>query len=421
MSPSMRIVISLIGGLAIGAGLAASGVEAAGLVAGAEVVGTLWLNALRMTIIPLVFALLVCGVVAAASAASAGGVAGRSIVLFVVLLAIGAGVGVGLSTALLEFWPIPVAAAEALRTSAVGLGGGIPAPPEGSAFWRNIIPTNPVKAAADGGILALVVFALFFGFALTRLAPDRQAPLVAVFRSLADTMLVIVGWVLWAAPLGVFALAMVVGARTGMTAAGALAHYLASMSAIAISAGLLAYPLALLAGRTRFSSFARAAAPAQAVAASTQSSLASLPAMLKSAEQLAIPTAVSGVTLPLAVTLFRITNPLVNVSVAIYVAAIYGVELGAAALAAGALVAFASNFSAVGVSSQVNFFTTLVPIFLVMGVPIELLALLIAVETIPDVFRTVSNVTMDLAVTLMVARRRATDERTGPAEASVIA
>ena len=394
----------MVGGLALGAGLAASGANLPAFVAAAEIVGGLWLDALRMTIIPLVFALLVSGVVTAASAAAAGGVAGRSIGLFVALLLVAAGTGVVLSYGALALWPVPPEAAEALRTSASGLRSIIPTPPEGSAFWQNIIPRNPVKAAADGGILALVVFALFIGFALTKLDFEHRAPLVTLFRSLADAMLVIVGWVLLVAPLGVFALAIVVGARTGVTAAGALIHYLVTISAIALSAGLLAYPLAIIAGRVRPLDFARALAPAQAVAASTQSSVASLPAMVTSAERLNLPTAVCGVTLPLAVTLFRITNPWVNVSIAIYVASIYDMDVGPGVLVAGALVAFASNFSAVGVPSQINFFTTVTPILLVMGVPIELLALLIAVETIPDIFRTVSNVTMDVAVTTIVAR-----------------
>lgn len=405
ISPAVRTLAALAAGLAVGAALAAAQAPLTDeTVAVARVVGGLWLDALRMTIIPLVFALLVNGIVAAASAASAGRVAGRSMGLFAILLVAASGLGVALGAALLWIWPIPPEAAAALRSSATGLGGAIPTAPEGSAFWQNIIPKNPIKAAAEGAILPLVIFALAFGFALTRIEGERRAGLAAMFSTLAETMLVIVGWVLWLAPLGVFALALVVSANTGLSAAAALAHYVVFISLVGLGAGLLGYPLAAIGGRIPLLRFLRAAGPAQAVAASTQSSLASLPAMLVSARRLELPDAVSGVTLPMAVSLFRITNPMMNIAIAVYAAGIYGIELGPTQIIAGMVMATAGNFSAVGVSSQVNFFTTVAPVLLAMGIPIELLALLIAVETIPDIFRTTSNVTMDLAVTTVVAR-----------------
>jgi Na+/H+-dicarboxylate symporter len=407
MTPALRILIGLAAGLAVGAALAATEASATPqAIAVAGFVGGLWLDALRMTVVPLVFALLVSGISAAANAAAAGGIAARSLGLFILLLCAGAAFSAIMMPVLLALFPISPDAAGALRAGAAASTTAIPPPPPLSEWLHGIIPVNAIAAASTGAMLPVVVFALFFGFAATRVSSDQRERVVEFFRALAAIMLVIVRWVLWIAPLGVFGLALAMGAQTGLTAVGALGHYIALISAMCILTGLIAYLLAALLGRIPLGRFARAAIPAQSVAASTQSSLASLPAMVSSAEtQLALPPTVAGVTLPLAVSLYRATSPVANFAVAIYVASVYGVTLGPASLLAGAAVAVAANFAAVGISSQVSFFVTISPICLAMGVPVELLAVLIAVETIPDIFRTTANVTMDLAVTTVVARQ----------------
>jgi Na+/H+-dicarboxylate symporter len=270
---------------------------------------------------------------------------------------------------------------------------------------RSIIPTNPIAAATGDSILPLVVFSTIFAFALGRIAAEGRERIVAFFRSVAETMIVIVNWVLWLGPIGVFALAYVVGARAGGSALGALLHYIAIVSSVGLVILVLAYPVAMIGGRVGLGRFARAVAPAQAVAFSTQSSLATLPQMLRSAERLGVPVAASGVTLPLAVALFRATGPGMNMAVALYIAHWFGMELSPAQIAMGVVVAAITTFSAISLPGQVSFVLNIAPIALAMGVPIEPLALLIAVETIPDLFRTVGNVTMDVAVTTAVSHR----------------
>jgi Na+/H+-dicarboxylate symporter len=112
-----------------------------------------------------------------------------------------------------------------------------------------------------------------------------------------------------------------------------------------------------------------------------------------------VPPAASNLVLPLAVSLFRITSPAANLAVAIYLARLNGIELSIATLGAGVLVAAIVSLASVGLPSQVSFFSVVAPVCLVLGAPIELLGLLLAVESIPDIFRTVGNVTADVAVT----------------------
>ncbi|MBA3526828.1 MAG: cation:dicarboxylase symporter family transporter [Sphingomonas sp.] len=170
------------------------------------------------------------------------------------------------------------------------------------------------------------------------------------------------------------------------------------------------YPLAVLAGRVKPTAFARAAPPAQAVAASTQSSLASLPPMLAGAEKLAVAPAVSSVVLPLAVALFRIAAPASIVIVTLAMARMNGIEVGPATLAVVALLATVNTLVIVGLPNQVTFFAADAPPAIAAGVPIELLPLLLAVDTIPGIFYTVSNVTADLALTSVVGRDSARHE-----------
>jgi Na+/H+-dicarboxylate symporter len=353
--------------------------------------------------------LLITGIAASAEAARANRLAGRAVALFLLLLWISAGLAALITPFLLQLWPMPAASADALR-NALSTSQPVGEVPGFGAFLRSIVPTNPVAAAANDQILPLILFTAVFAFAVTRLPQEPRERLVGFFRAISDAMLIIIGWILRLAPIGVLALAYVVGARAGTAAFGALLHYVIIVSAVGIVIWLLAYPLGVFGGRVGIARFARSVAPSQAVAISTQSSLASLPAMLRSAEKLGIPVAASGVVLPLAVAIFRATGPAMNLAVALYIAHWFGMELSTGAILAGVAAAATTTLGAVSLPGQVSFITSIAPICLAMGVPIEPLALLIAVETIPDIFRTVGNVTMDVAATGTVTRMSGFDE-----------
>jgi proton glutamate symport protein len=405
MSQAARILTGLVAGLALGVLLAAQAPDmAVAGIAWAEPIGTAWLNALRMTIVPLVVALLVTGVAQTAEAARAGRIATRSILLFVVILWMSSALGTGVTLALLDWFPLPDTAAAALRATFGQAGPSAEVPPF-TQFLVAIVPTNPVAAAANDQFLPLILFTLVFAFALTRLSGDPRQLLVRLFQGLADTMLIVIRWVLWLGPLGVFALGYVVGARAGTAAFGALVHYVLIVMAVGMVVWVLAYPLAMLGGRVPLGRFLRATAPAQAVAISTQSSLASLPAMLRGSEEAGVPVATSGVVLPMAVALFRATGPAMNVAVAVYVAHVFGVHLGAGQIAAGIAAGAITTMGAASLPGQISFVSSIAPIGIAMGVPVEPLALLVAVETFPDLVRTLGNVTMNLAVTSVISER----------------
>jgi Na+/H+-dicarboxylate symporter len=416
-SRSVLVLTCLAAGLVAGAWLQGGGGgslrEAAPVV---ESVGSLWLNALRMTVAPLVFALLVSGIASVADAVATGRLATRAVLLFAALLLLAGVLAVLASMGLLALWPLDRAAADAFVAGATR-GDAQPVAVGSVAQWlQSLVPSNVVEAAANDAILPLVLFAVLFGFAATRLPQAQRTALTTFFTAMAEAMIVVVHWVLLAAPLGVFALALGVGLHAGFGAAGVLVHYVAFVSLAIIVATLLVYPVVAIWGRLPLRRFVAEIAPVQVVAASTQSSLATLPAMIECArDSLGIAPRVAHLVLPLAVAVFRYTSPVGNLAVCFFIAALYGFEPGAAQIVGAVLVAFAVSVAAVGLPGQVSFITSVAPICLALGLPVELLGILIAVEIVPDIFRTVGNVTADLAVTTLV---RVDEDAAGGAQAA---
>ena len=363
-------------------------------------VGTLWLRALQMTIIPLVAALLVLGIVQLASAAKASAAARRMLLLVFGVLVAGGVITAALLPWLLTMVPVPESASAFLAETPQEAQQV----PELSDFLASLVAPNIVAAAAETAMLPLTIFFALFAVAITQLPEKQSGTLLNFFHALANAMLQIIGWVLWLAPIGVFALALGVAARAGGGAFAALGHYILIVSAMGGFVLIGAYILACVLGGVSPWRFAKAVLPAQAVAVSTQSSLASLPAMLDSSGRLGLRQSTSEFVLPLAVAIFRATSPAMNLAVAIYVAHLSGVEISPTLLAAGIGVAIIISIGSVSLPGSISFVVSIGPIAIAMGVPVEPLALLVAVEMLPDIMRTLGNVTMNVAVTSAVDR-----------------
>ncbi len=373
-----------------------------GMLALAEPVGTLWLKALQMTILPLVSALIFTGIVRTVAAASAGAMAKRTLGWFAVVLVAGAAVSALLTPLLLRMFPIPAEAVAALSQANADAAGKVPGL---GAFIASLVPANVVEAAAGGAILPVILFMTMFALATAKLPASQRAILTRFFEAIAAAMMVVIGWVLRLAPIGVFSLALGVAAKSGAAMAATLGHYIAVVVTIGAVVTLGGYLIALLAARQSPLAFARAMLPVQAVAISTQSSLASLPAMLAACRKLGVSETSADFVLPLAVALFRATSPAMNMAVVIYVAKLTGVELTPAAMVAGIAVSMLAMLGSPSLPGTISFVLATGPIALAMGVPIGPLALLVAVEMLPDIMRTLGNVTQDVAVTTVVDRK----------------
>ena len=407
-SRAYHIFAALIGGIILGAlstGLPGTVQGAALQVTNAA--GGMWLNALQMTVIPLIVVLMVTTVAKGADAAKTGRIAAKSLVWFAVLYVMSAVLGAVFTPLILRLLPLPPATAEALRAGIAALDprqttGPIPGI---SDFFQSLISPNIFASAAADQVLQLVVFALLFALAVARLPQVHREPIVAFFQSIAQALLILIGWILWIAPLGIFALSFGVGSGAGTAALSGVVHYIVVLSLVSVVVLGAAYVFAAVVGRLSPAAFAKAMLGPQTVAMTTQSSLVSLPAMIGACRLLGIREQAADVTLPLAVSLFRGTGPATNLAVVIYIAHAFGVEISFGQLIAAIAVASVMSYSSVSLPGQIGFFSAIAPIAVAAGVPVAPLALFVALETIPDIFRTVGNVTLDVAVTSAVSRR----------------
>ena len=405
MSLTARMLIALVAGLVAGI-LATTWRDAGGgaLLALAEPVGSVWVNALRMTLIPLVVSLLISVIASVPDARSTGRLGLRAFLIFVAFLCVAGLVSVLVAPPLLAMLPITEATTAALQTGDVAAAAANASKmPTLAQTLIDIVPSNPIAAAANGAMLPLVVFAVLLGAAATRVPMPLRASLVDVFRALADAMLVLVGWVIAIAPIGVFALAVGFASKIGLAAVGVIASYIVILSAVIIFVTLLLYVAAVVFGRVPLARFARATAPAQAVAFSARSSMAALPAMVEGARTvLGLPAVVTSFVLPLAVSTFRLSSPIMWAITLPFLSRLYGIELGYPQLIALIAAGIVLSFSIPGLPSASLF--VMAPFLSGLGIPIEGLGIVIVADTIPDLFKGVLNVTGHMAASTIVAR-----------------
>jgi Na+/H+-dicarboxylate symporter len=410
MSLTTRVLVALVAGLALGILASVTGNTTLTTIAGwIEPVGTLFINGIRMTVIPLVVGILIAGIASAPNPAALGRLGGRAFVLFLVTLLAGGIFAALVAPPVLALLPVDPAASAALQASAASVAGTTQQSVEqipGFAQWLvSLVPANPLRAAADGAMLPLIVFTLAFGLAVAQLKGEPRHAVTRMFEAIRDASLVLVQWVLWTAPIGVFALAMPLAARLGVSAAGALAGYIALVAVMTVVFGaVVLYPMASIMGRIPMRTFARAILPAQAVAFSSRSSLASLPAGIEAArERLGLPEEATSFLLPLAASVYRVGAAVGQTVGVLFVARLYGVELGPAALATVVLTVVATSFSVPGIPG--GSIVIMAPVLQSAGVPIEGIGILLGVDTIPDMFRTTVNVTGHLAAATALSGR----------------
>jgi proton glutamate symport protein len=427
MSLTTRVLIALAAG--VGVGLALSEINPAlslNAAAFVEPVGTVFVNAIRMTVIPLVVSTLIAGIATVGSGSAVARIGGRGIAVFVVLLLLSGVVGALVAPPVLSTIKVDPTAVAALRASAGDVRPGAATLQTPAQWLVSLVPANAFRAAADGAMLPLIVFALVFGLAVAASpAPSRDRILV-IFRAVSESMLVVVRWLLVVAPIGVFALALPLVARLGLSAVGALATYVVLVSvAAAVFSLVVLYPAAALVGGVSLRDFAQAAAPAQAVAISSRSSLAALPAMMDAARsRLHLPEEICGFFLPFASAMFRVGATLGLTTGAVFLGRLYGVPMGGSQLVTLVLVATVTSFSIPGIPG--GSILVMVPVLMAARLPVEGIGILLGVDTIPDMFRTAANVTGQMTAATIVARgmrrdERRDEQRRGPEDVPAIA
>lgn len=373
-------------------------------------IGNLWVSALQLTVLPLVITHLlaaICG----AGVKSVGKLGVRVFILFIGMLIASGLFAVLLTPLFLARLPVDPNITSTLSAVAVSSKASesnaeqTRTPPVSLAEWAGrLLPTNLLEAGTRGDILPLLLFTGLFAVAVTRLPPERYLLLTNVFQALAEAMMQLVRWVLIATPIGVFALTYVLALKTGASTGGILGAYVVIVSLIMVLFTILLYPVTVFGGRTTFREFARGVGPAQLVAISTRSSIASLPALIEGGrDRLRLPSAATSFLLPLSVSVFKVNRPISAVVKLMLVAHLYGVHLAPTTLVMFVATVILLSFTAPGIPQSGPGFKTL-PAYLAAGVPIEGILVLEAIESIPDIFKTLLNVTGDMSVATLLTR-----------------
>jgi Na+/H+-dicarboxylate symporter len=403
MSLGTKALIGLAAGLAAGAGIAAAarpGLAAAG--SGVEVVGTLWINAILMTILPLVVSKLVVSLAGRDDGRTLGRAGRRAAVGCLALLAGGAAISAAVMPAVFARLPIDQAASASLRASVPPAGSAAAVP---AAQWViALVPSNAVRAAADNAIVPVLVFSIAFALGASRIPRPLRDPLVQLFRAVDAAISVLLHWIVALSPYGVFALGLGLAMRVGTAIVAALAYYIVVSSAAMVLLTAALYLVVYAVTGVSPVRFAKAAAPAQVVAFGTHSSMASLPAMLEGAEHLALSQTATGFVLPLSLAVFKYSGPVWFVIVTFFVGRLYDVAIDPSRMIAVVVASIVTSFAIGGVPSGAA--VVVAPVLTAAGLPVEAMGVLLAVDPIPNALRTVANVTGMLAVSVLADGRK---------------
>lgn len=395
MSLTNRVLIALTAGLSLGILLVLAAPQAwrdaAMLI---EPVGTIWTRALQMTVLPLVVSLLFTAVIGGGSGIGTLGV--RGIVVFAVLLLLVAAMTVSVAPALFDRFTIDPGSATMLAGPAPATARDLPGPRD---WLISLVPSNILAAGAGGAMLPVIVATLLFGAAAARVPGEYREQLLAAANAVCAMTLVLVRWILSLAPIGVFALALPLAIRLGVTALGAVLAYVVVTALLTLGVIAVLYPLVLLRGAS-VRAFARAVAPAQGIAISARSSLAALPALIEGAAAMGLSPRIAAFFMPFSTSLFRLGAAVALPVGVLFVARLYGVALSTGDLATIAVTSAMLSFSAPSIPG--GSILIMAPVLLSVGVPVEGLGILLGVDTIPDMFRTTTNVTATMAAAVLV-------------------
>ncbi|NQX90229.1 MAG: dicarboxylate/amino acid:cation symporter [Halioglobus sp.] len=358
-----------------------------------DVIGRIFVASLKLLVVPLVFVSLICGASSLGGTSRMGPIAGKTLFLYL------------LTTALAVSAALTIAVVVSPGSDVV-LGGEanfqpVESPPLQDVLV-NIFPSNPVQAMAEGKMLQIIVFALLFGFAISRAGGPGER-LASFFRDMDAVVMKMVEILMHLAPYGVFALLAKLFATLGFTAILDLATYFFTVLTVLLFHALVVYSLLLkgmtgLAPRILLSKMR----PVWAFAFSTASSGATLPVTLRTVERrLGVHNSVAGFTVPLGATINMDGTAIMQGVATVFIAEVYGVDLS---MTAYLMVVMTATLASIGTAAVPGVgLITLAMVLTQVGLPVEGIALIIGVDRLLDMVRTAVNVTGDSVVSLVVA------------------
>ncbi len=356
--------------------------------------GDVFIRLIRMIVVPLVFASLVTGAASMGDLSKLGRVSVKTIIYYLATTAVA--VFFGLMVANI-FQP-----GVGLNLAMEGLKAKEVSPPGAVQTLLNIIPLNPAQAMAEGNLLQIIFFAIFFGFALSALG-EKGKPLLKIFEVTNDVMIKITNAVMVYAPYGVCALIAFTVGKSGLQVLLPLAKLIVLMYvAAALHVCVVYLPLIKGVAKVSLKDFFRIMSAPLLVAFSTCSSAAALPANLDATEKIGVPRDISSFTIPLGTTINMDGAAIYLGLAAVFIAQIYGIELALSTQLTILLMAILASIGSVGVPSAALVVMTMV--FTQVHLPLEGIALVAGVDRILDMARTTLNVMGDATGAIVVSK-----------------
>ncbi len=374
-------------------------------------IGTGWIRLITMIVVPLVVASLLVGTVSLGDLRKLGRIGSKTIVYYMCTTAIAVVLGLLISNVLKPGSGVDQATRDSLAADFAGQAEAsmtmAAEKPSTVEILLNMIPTNPVQAAAEMDLLALIVFTIIFGAALTLIETPKKEAVVAFFDGVNQTCMVMIDWIMKLAPYAVFALIAAIVAEFGFELLQSLLMY-----SLVVVLGLLLHAtltygtiLRVLAGLNPITFFKRIRNP-QLIAFSTSSSNATLPITMETAEEeVGVSNEVASFVLPLGATINMDGTALYQAVAVMFIAQIYGIDLTIADQLVVVLTATLASVGAAGVPSAGIITLIIVLNSIGLGEFVQGgIALILGVDRILDMIRTSVNVTGDLTASAVIAR-----------------
>lgn len=423
-----KIFLGLILGAVVGALVNLTGLAGAPLWVDVirpplDFIGSAFIRAITMIVIPLVVASLMLGVTALGDVRKLGRIGGKTVGYYMVTTALAITIGLLLAVAVKPGSQISAESRDTLAQEfSAEAGRRLALAADRPDIWQillDMIPNNPIAAAAEGNLLPLIIFVVIFGAAVTLVAPERREVFVRFFEAINDACMVLIEWIMKLAPYAVFALIASVISRFGIDILGSLAVY-AGVVVVGLTLHVITVYGSAVAVLARINplEFFRRIRKVMMIAFSTSSSNATLPVTIETAEkELGVSTGVASFVLPLGATVNMDGTALYQGVATVFIAQVYGVDLGFAELLTIVLTATLASIGAAGVPSAG--IITLVLVLQSVGLAGHAaagIALILGVDRILDMMRTVVNVTGDLSAAAFVARTEGEIRVPAPAE-----
>lgn len=396
MTKNVAIVLGLVCGLALGLVGAAGVAPLHDFALAVAPLGTAFVKLIRLVVIPLVGTTLFSAIATMGDLKRLGKLGAHTLAFLwgTTLIAIITGMVVMAAA-------LPFAGDLTIVPAAADVAA--PAPEGVLDFLIRLIPDNPVQAAADGALLPLIVFTVLFAAASATLPAKQRNALVELADATTAALIKLVHWVLWTAPIGVFALAAPVAAEAGFGLLRSLGVFVvAVLVGLVVFSAVVYMPIVHLVARISGGRFLAAAVEPAAIAFTTTSSVATLPALFEAAERLQIPRPVASFVLPIAAAVNRSGSALYQGSAVIFLGHLYGAAISPSAYVAALMATFLVALTIAPVPSASV--VTLPPALAAVGIPVDGIGMLLGIDRIPDMFRTVVNVTGDVAAAAVVHR-----------------